>query len=211
MGGRPLARTAEHAVGVAQLHALGTKVTLAVDHDGDLRVAEAVLRHELAAVDRACSRFRSDSEIQNLSAMGGHPVRVSELLYEAVSVACVVAERTGGSVDPTVGHAVAALGYDRDFAEVAKIGEPLPNRPLPAPGWWLIEFDERTRSIAVPPGVSLDLGASAKALVADGPVPYRIDHQVRRTGLRRRRRSRFGSASRNRMACWNRRGFLGAF
>ena len=99
--------------------------------------------------------------------MGGRPVRVSELLYEAVSVACVVAERTGGAVDPTVGHAVAALGYDRDLAEVAKIGEPLLNRPVPAPGWWLIEFDERTRSIAVPLGVSLDLGASAKALVAD--------------------------------------------
>jgi len=167
MGGGPLVKTEERAAGVTHMRALGTKVTLAVDHDGDLRVAEVALRHELAAVDHACSRFRSDSEIQNLSAMGGRPVRVSELLYEAVSVACLVAERTGGAVDPTVGRPVAALGYDRDFAEVAEIGEPLPIQPVPAPGWWLIELDERTRSIAVPPGVSLDLGASAKALVAD--------------------------------------------
>ena len=45
MGGRPLANTAASAAGVTHLRALGTKVTLAVDRDDDLRVAEAVLRH----------------------------------------------------------------------------------------------------------------------------------------------------------------------
>src|ERR1019366_4213509 len=127
---------------------------------------ESVLRDELEAIDRACSRFRSDSEIWRLY-RDGRPVEASPLLYEAVSVACAVAELSGGAVDPTVGDAVEALGYDRDFAEVAAIGEPLVTRPVPAPGWWLIELNDQTRSIAVPGGIRLDLGASAKALVAD--------------------------------------------
>jgi FAD:protein FMN transferase len=79
-------------------------------------------------------------------------------------------------VDPTVGQAVAALGYDRDFVQVAVMGESLRTRPVPAPGWWRIELDASERSIAVPRGVRLDLGASAKALVAD-----RAAHQIAST------------------------------
>lgn len=140
---------------------------VAVDHLDALSAAEAVLRHELGAIDLACSRFRADSELQRVHAAAGRPVRVRALLHEAISVACAVAERTGGAVDPTVGHAVEALGYDCDFADVEAFGEPLRTRPVPAPGWWLIDLDNRTRSVAVPAGVSIDLGATAKALVAD--------------------------------------------
>jgi thiamine biosynthesis lipoprotein len=140
---------------------------MVVDRHGVMDVAEAVLRAELEAIDRACSRFRTDSEIHDLYVGDGRAVRVSELLYEAVSVACAVAERTGGAVDPTVGRAVEALGYDRDFAEVSAQGAPLRAPSIPAPGWWCIDLDDHARSIAVPPGVCLDLGATAKALVAD--------------------------------------------
>jgi thiamine biosynthesis lipoprotein len=167
MDGEPLANPVERAAGVTHLRALGTTVTLALDRNDALVVAETILRDELDAIDRACSRFRPDSEIRCLDAAGGRPVRASALLYEAVSVACAVAERTGGVVDPTVGRAVEALGYDRDFVEVPAIGPPILSEPVPAPGWWLIELDAQERSIAVPPGVRLDLGATAKALVAD--------------------------------------------
>src|ERR1700688_2509452 len=166
MDGAPLANTVVPAAGVTHMRALGTTVTLAVGHSDALQVAEAVLRDELDANDHACSRFRPDSEIWNLYA-GGRFVQASALLFEAVSVASVVAERTGGAVDPTVGQAVEALGYDRDFAEVPAIGASLRTKPVPAPGWWLVELDNKTHSVAVPSGVRLDLGATAKALVAD--------------------------------------------
>ena len=156
----------DRGTGRTHLRALGTTVTLAVADVDVLGTAESALRDELEAIDRACSRFRSDSEIWGLY-REGRPMEASPLLYEAVSVACAVAELSGGAVDPTVGDAVEALGYDRDFAEVAAIGEPLVTRPVPAPGWWLIELNDQTRSIAVPGGIRLDLGASAKALVAD--------------------------------------------
>jgi thiamine biosynthesis lipoprotein len=152
---------------VAHLRALGTTVTLAVDRADAMDAAQAELRGELDAVDRACSRFREDSEIHGLYVGGGRPVEVGALLFEAVSVACAVAQRTGGAVDPTVGRAVEALGYDRDFAQVALRGAGVPDQPVPAPGWWCIDLDDEATSIAVPPGVHLDLGATAKALVAD--------------------------------------------
>jgi len=173
MEGTPIADSGAGAAGVTHLRALGTTVTMAVDQVDALDVAESVLRHELDAIDRACSRFRADSELLNVCTAGGRPVRVSALLYEAVFVACAVAEMTGGAVDPTVGRAVEELGYDRDFAEVRAFDAPLCRRPVPAPGWWRIDLDDRTRSVAVPSGMSIDLGATAKALVADRAA-YRI-------------------------------------
>jgi thiamine biosynthesis lipoprotein len=78
-----------------------------------------------------------------------------------------MAESTGGAVDPTVGLAVEALGYDRDFADVATDGPALDHAPIPAPGWRCVEHDRRTRVVRLPPGVRLDLGATGKAFAAD--------------------------------------------
>ena len=128
--------------------------------------AAAMLRDELVAIDAACSRFRDDAELAGLQRADGGPVRVSALLFEALTVACDVACRTGGAVDPTVGAAMEALGYDRDFDEVGD-GPTTPVVARPAPGWWCIELDPRRRTARVPRGVRVDLGATAKALVAD--------------------------------------------
>ena len=166
MDGAPLATAVDRTAAVAHFRALGTTVTLAVTRHESLRQAERVFRDELDAIDRACSRFRPDAEIWKLYG-DGRPVAVSEALFEAVSVACAVAARSEGAVDPTVGQAVEALGYDRDFAQVPALGSALAARPVPAPGWWRIGLDDASRSVSVPFGVRLDLGASAKALVTD--------------------------------------------
>lgn len=147
--------------------ALGTTATLVhTDHDR-LGEAEAVLRTELADIDLACSRFRPDSEISWLQEQAGTEVTVSPLLAEALSVALRAARLTGGLVDPTVGHAVADLGYDRDFDAVEQ-DSPRPAPPArPVPGWWRVTLDETTRRVLLPRTVALDLGATAKALAAD--------------------------------------------
>jgi thiamine biosynthesis lipoprotein len=152
--------------GVTHLRAWGTTVTLAVDRYQALEEAEAIVHDELEAMDRACSRFRPDSEIHHLYT-GGVAVAVSPLLYQAVTVSLEVAERTGGAVDPTVGQAVEALGYDRDFAAVPSTGPALTEPPSAAPGWWTVECDPGRRTVRLPATVRLDLGATAKALVAD--------------------------------------------
>jgi thiamine biosynthesis lipoprotein ApbE len=155
-----------------------------------------MLESGLADVDAACSRFRPDSEL--VRAATGTEVTVSPLLAEAIAVALRAAELTDGDVDPTVGGAMAALGYDRDFAELIDAGSAYkPGRHAApghanaghanaghanaghanaggaemvaraVPGWRQVRFDADTRTLELPPGVRLDLGATAKAWAAD--------------------------------------------
>jgi thiamine biosynthesis lipoprotein len=147
----------------AAWEALGSRVHVVVTDAAALAQARAAVAAEVRAIDRACSRFRADSELARVHAAGGAPVRVSPLLAEAVSVALEAARATGGLVDPTVGAGMLAAGYDRDFALLAHDGPAAP--ATPAPGWRTVRLDGRT--LRLPPGVLLDLGATAKALAAD--------------------------------------------
>jgi thiamine biosynthesis lipoprotein len=94
-------------------------------------------------------------------------VGVSPLLLEAIEVALRAARATGGRVDPTVGTAMRVVGYDRPFRDVAPHGDPITVSIGPVPGWRLIEVDRLRRTVRIPAGVELDLGATAKALCAD--------------------------------------------
>ena len=153
--------------------ALGTDVHLVVTHGGALEKARRMLAEDLAAVDLACSRFRADSEIVALDrAPQGKPgitgpLRVSPLLAEAIAVALEAARLTGGDVDPTVGAAMNAVGYDRDFALVPREGPAARLTIKQVPGWRSVHLDEDTGMLTLPAGVRLDLGATAKAWAAD--------------------------------------------
>ncbi|MFL6118093.1 FAD:protein FMN transferase [Actinophytocola sp.] len=146
--------------------ALGTTAQVVVTEPGRLARAADALRTQLAELDVACSRFRADSEISRLHEAAGVCTTVSPLLFDALDVALWAAERSGGLVDPTVGHAVRDLGYDRDFARVALDGPPV-HKARPAPGWWRVTMNAATGRVLLPRGVSLDLGATAKAFAAD--------------------------------------------
>jgi thiamine biosynthesis lipoprotein ApbE len=156
----------------ATWRAIGTSVHLIVTEPRALEPACRMLRTDLAAVDAACSRFRADSEIAALDGaprVGGRtgPVRVSPLLAEALGVALRAARVTDGDVDPTVGGAMSAAGYDRDFALVQRDGPPVPLTVRRVPGWREVKLDEQARLLSLPAGVRLDLGATAKAWAAD--------------------------------------------
>jgi len=153
--------------GRVRFDALGTTAVLVTDDPRALAAAERAVRRTVTAIDRACSRFRADSEISRLHARAGRPAPVSPLLAEALDVALRAAALTDGLVDPTVGAAVRGLGYDRDFAEVVD-GDPRPAGPCrPAPGWWRLRREPGSRQVVLPRGIELDLGATAKALAAD--------------------------------------------
>jgi len=82
-------------------------------------------------------------------------------------VAQHAAERTGGAVDPTIGNAISALGYDADLEEVLARPAAPPRALGPVAGYQHLQLDARTRSVRIPRGVRLDLGSTAKALAAD--------------------------------------------
>lgn len=153
--------------GVADGRALGGSVRVIVTHPASLDAAKAAVDGVLAAIDAAASRFRDDSELSRLNARPDVTMKVSPLLADAISAALRGAELTGGGVDPTVGSAVRLAGYDRDFASVPPHGRPLQLLAERVPGWKMIRFDLQSRTVTVPRGVELDLGATAKALASD--------------------------------------------
>src|SRR6516164_5720869 len=155
------------ALGTKRFTALGTSVHLLVTDPGDTDRACALLAEELDAIDRACSRFRPDSELWRVNHACGRTTRISSLLAEAVAVALDAAEITDGDVDPTCGRSLARLGYDRDFALARRRSGRLRRPPVPAGGWRRVELNLDRQEVTVPPGVMLDLGATAKALAAD--------------------------------------------
>ena len=82
------------------------------------RLREAVPAVQLVVedFDLACSRFRDDSELSEINRASGRSIKVSPLMVEATLAGVRAAWLTDGDVDPTLGSALVALGYDRDFA-----------------------------------------------------------------------------------------------
>jgi thiamine biosynthesis lipoprotein len=154
------------ALARSRFSALGTTAVVVTDERA-LEAATEVVAAEVAAVDLACSRFRSDSGLSAVNDGAGHPVAASSTLLNAVEVALEAAAATDGLVDPTIGRVVRILGYDRDFALVERQGPPLHPVVTTVPGWQTVRVDRTTGMITVPHGVELDLGATAKAWCAD--------------------------------------------
>jgi FAD:protein FMN transferase len=170
----------DSGLAAADFPALGTTAALVVTHAARLDDGRAVLARLLADVDAACSRFRDDSELMHVNALAGEAVPAGTLLLDAVDVALRAARLTNGDVDPTLGRVLRVLGYDRDFAELARpelardapargtgVPRPEPHTVARVPGWRAVSVDRAAGTVRVPKGVELDLGATAKALAAD--------------------------------------------
>src|SRR6478609_4514977 len=115
--------------------ALGTTGVVLVDDPRTAGLALAAAQREVEAVDRACSRFRSDSELSRLLQNPGIPTAVSPLLAAALSTSFAAAEATNGLVDPTIAAALRTWGYDMDFAAMPADLPPLTMTVAAVPGW----------------------------------------------------------------------------
>ncbi len=144
-----------------RFRAIGTDVHVLVTEPALVDEAEAVVRAELDALDRACSRFRDDSELVHLQGR----TRVSPVLAGALRTALEVARDTDGLVVPTLGGALRAAGYDRTFRQLPQDGPAAVALPVPPRAWQDLRVDGDV--VTVPRGVELDLGATAKAWAAD--------------------------------------------
>ncbi len=151
----------------ADWRVFGTGARMVVPAGSDIAAAREVVDCELAAIDLAASRFRDDSEISVLNRAAGQPVIVSDLLAELIGVALEAAESSGGAVDPTVGELLQQIGYDRTFRDVPQDGPALTVTIQRRPNWRAVELDRRAHTVRLPAGVSLDLGATAKAHASD--------------------------------------------
>jgi FAD:protein FMN transferase len=125
--------------------------------DGDAHErAVSSLRAWLADVELAASTYRDDSEICALNAADGSAVHVGPVLATALQVALEAAERTDGSVDPTVGRVTLSAA-----AAVPTVTRAGTYRDV------VLAADDDGALVRLPPGMQLDLGATCKAWAAD--------------------------------------------
>jgi FAD:protein FMN transferase len=142
-----------------------TTAVVVVTDPAALDAARAIVERELDAVDRAASRFRPDSELNQLHRAAGSRQHISATLADLVGTALAAAAQTGGDVDPTLGAALARLGYDQDFAQVRYGTGSVRISIAPSPGWQRVRLDGDR--LTIPRDIQLDLGATAKARTAD--------------------------------------------
>ena len=154
-------------VAIADDRALGGSLRVIVTHEPDLAAAKSAVDEVVRAVDLAANRFREDSELSRLNATPGRTVLISPLLTKLIAAALRGARLTEGAVDPTVGSAIKLAGYDADFAAVPADGMAIELEVGRIPGWQAIVLDEASRTVRVPRGVDIDLGATAKGLTSD--------------------------------------------
>lgn len=150
--------------------AMGSDAHVIVVTDADADAAR-LLAGAWARVDdleRRWSRFLPDSEVSTLNRGAGAPVVVSADTVALVWCALAAWSLTRGRFDPTVGAALSALGYDRDFLDVTRGAPPGATADAgPAPGPAGIEVDPASRTVTLPAGVSFDPGGIGKGLAAD--------------------------------------------
>lgn len=136
--------------------------------DACLDIAATAVRAVMAEVSRSASRFRDDSDLSRINTAAGRFVRVLPMTIDLIEVACDVARRTGGCVDPMVGAYLVAAGYDADIEVVRNRAIAPTCRPVRAPTTWeAIRIDRSLSRVGIPAGAMLDLGASAKAWAAE--------------------------------------------
>lgn len=120
---------------------------------------------QLERLESLWSRFRPSSEISRLNQAGGAPCLVSgptRLLVEAMLSAW---DLTGGRFDPTVGHALADLGYDHSWPLLSPpIRLPRATRSVGCEG---VSLDLDQGLVQLPGGLTLDPGGLGKGLAAD--------------------------------------------
>ncbi len=147
--------------------AMGTSCAVAVTTRtaGDPGVDRALAagEAEVAACERALSRFDPTSDLSRLNGAGGDWVRVDPRLVDALAAALRAREVTDGKFDPTILPALVAAGYDRTFDELEE------RAARPADGWRAgaeVELDPEAGCARVENGAAVDLGGIGKGFSA---------------------------------------------
>lgn len=161
----PLLETLPVVPGVTQWPVWGTTARVVTADPSRAEAARLLVADQLERIGQAASRFRPDSEVRSPLLAAGRVVEVSALLADLLTVALQAAQDTDGAVDPTVGEHLNRLGYDRDFVAIAHGPAVVHVIVRRTPSWRDVDLDGRL--LQLPPGVTLDLGATAKAYAAD--------------------------------------------
>lgn len=144
--------------------AMGTDAHLVVV-DGPERLL-GLAAGRIRELEQRWSRFRPESELSRLNGATGRPTLVSADTFALISAAVEAWRATGGRFDPTVGPALIAHGYDRDFRLLADRVAPVGSSgPAPTPSD--VDLVPALPGVTLPVGVTIDPGGIGKGLAAD--------------------------------------------
>jgi thiamine biosynthesis lipoprotein len=141
---------------------MGTEVVVGGANPLELVAIKALF----ASWERTFSRFHADSELNHVNSVAEPHVRLTPLFARALGIALAAADRTDGLVDPTLGCAIEAAGYERDFRELGD--DPRPPGPAAIGSWRSLRL-AGTLLLRLP-GTKLDLNGVVKAMAVDAAV-----------------------------------------
>ncbi len=150
----------------AQNH-MGTQFRIVLYADRS-ETANAAVQAAFARVEELNSRFsdyRDDSELNELCRSTG-PVRVSDELFQILSLSREWSELTGGAFDITAAPAVRLWRRARRTGELPDSNQLRKARELVGYRNWSLDYNARTVRMDKP-GMQLDLGGIAKGFAAD--------------------------------------------
>lgn len=135
-----------------------------------------------ATWEQHLSRFRADSELNQLNQSNGTAVSVSPVLWDVLQQALCAAQQSEGLVTPTLLDALEVAGYDRSFgtwplagatdAHLNNANDTQVQSSVTAIAetfldWHAIECDPVTATVRLPVGMRLDLGGTGKGWAAE--------------------------------------------
>ncbi len=130
----------------------------------------------IVQLEKNISVTRQDSDIAMLSRVGGAPVQVCQETYDLLTTALSLCDVTDGALDITAYPAVRAWGFTTgehrvpDHAELTALTEKI--------DYTAIQMEDASRTVTLPEGMAVDLGAVAKGWAGD-----RLAYMLRQAGI----------------------------
>jgi len=144
------------------LFAMNTYMTFTA-YGGEAETALDDVKEQVLQLESLWSVTEEDSDIYRANHSNGQAVSVSEETTELVSFALEMAEETAGAMDPTVYPVLTAWGFTTNKKQVPSMQEL--DQQLSLVDYTQISLSGRT--LTVPTGMQLDLGAVGKGYAAD--------------------------------------------
>lgn len=147
-----------------EVRAMGGRAHIVVHGGTPAQLDRAAAR--LAELERRWSRFVESSDVTRANRAGGAPVVVDEDTLAVVARALDAWRQTEGRFDITVLPALVAAGYRNsvvDGSAAPPVSEDRAGRGEPT----AVVVDYAARTLAVPVGTAIDLGAIGKGFAAD--------------------------------------------
>lgn len=151
-----------------EFRAMGCQMSAAVLADDDTAAHALVeVPHWFEGWEQTLSRFRVNSELNQMNRTAGQWHDASDTLWQVVCEAVNGARASEGLVTPLMLDALEAAGYNRSFDVIQTQFATMTIGRVAVPDWRDIELDSVHKRIKSRRGARIDLGGVAKGWAAD--------------------------------------------